>query len=45
MCERLIRFWYKILNLRPLPCAKLGYVCGWEYPYGWTPEDGCPYHD
>ena len=22
-----------------------GQMCGWQWPYGWVPEDGCPIHD
>lgn len=24
---------------------KCGNACGWIYPYGFVPEDGCPVHD
>jgi len=36
---------YRVLNLLPLRCRKLGYSCEWVYPYGFVPEGGCPIHD
>ena len=35
------RLLYHFLNRR----VNCGYECAWVYPYGWTPEAGCPEHD
>jgi len=41
----LIKVWYALRNMLPLPCDRLGFYCHWMYPYGFVPEGGCPYHD
>lgn len=37
----LTALWYEFRN-RFIKCD---YACGWIYPYGFVPEDGCPMHD
>jgi hypothetical protein len=45
LLARLTKALYRLLNLIPRRCHKLGYWCEHVYPYGWVPEAGCPIHD
>lgn len=40
--RRLRRLWHWLNVHFPTRC---GYACEYVYPYGWTPEAGCPVHD
>lgn len=42
---RVVKVLYWLLNKWPLKCDRLGFYCHWQYPYGFVPEGGCPYHD
>lgn len=39
-----VRAIYWRIRERYTPC-KCGYICGWDYPYGFVPECGCSVHD
>ena len=42
----IVRFaWRLWVRVRYALTGDCGCACGWTYPYGFVPEDGCQIHD